>query len=488
VDGTTGDKPDNGLSPVSSTGAQEYPNYSQATKKEEVAPQKSSAEPLCDSAIAHTGFVPGRSQPIQITSYPDPKSGQLVYHVAGTLRPGGKQQHTNYRSSEDALAKQKEWEEIRIRGLAATRPKLTALTYDDLKEAEAALALAKSTGMTLLDAVRLAAEIGPTKAKEAAKALQLAEGEPFSLPDAVKFAISQRFQTTNLVEITLEEALCKYQAMKEDHLSASHFERSGQRARSFAKFIGKKSVREITAADARAWVEATAKPDGVLHSKGTWNKCVTDISTVFRYFEKQKWCTSNPFADIERFSRKSMGAKERGRLEPPECAALMAYVEEHHPKWCCYFTLALLLGIRPDLRNGEIRELARCIERDGATPYYSNGQIHLSAEITKECVPREVKVSPNAAAWLKKYPLSAKNVCPGDYNDDDFRAIRKKFAIPHDGLRHTAISAFMSSGNSYDLAADQFGNSEQIIRTHYLKRMSKEDADAFFQIMPSGPR
>jgi hypothetical protein len=95
--------------------------------------------------------------------------------------------------------------------------------------------------------------------------------------------------------------------------------------------------------------------------------------------------------------------------------------------------------------------------------------------------------------WVKpfvllKYPITAVSVCPGDYKDDDFRDIRKKFAIPHDGLRHTAISAFMSSGNSYDLAADQFGNSEGIIKAHYLKRMSKEDADAFFQIMPSARR
>ncbi len=164
----------------------------------------------------------------------------------------------------------------------------------------------------------------------------------------------------------------------------------------------------------------------------------------------------------------------------------MAFLEENHPKWCCYFVLTLLLGLRPDMRTGEIRKLADCIRRDGVAPYYSNGTLHLSAEITKEREPREVEVSANAAAWLEKYPLTPENVCPGDYKDEDLRSIRKKFRIPHDGLRHTAISAFMAMpGNSYAEAADQFGNSEPIIKKHYLRRMSGEEGQRFRGIMPT---
>ena len=85
-------------------------------------------------------------------------------------------------------------------------------------------------------------------------------------------------------------------------------------------------------------------------------------------------------------------------------------LRHHHPKWCCYFALTLFLGVRPDVQTGEIHELARCIKRDGAGPYYSNGVLHLSAEITKEGMAREVSVPTNAAAWFERYPLTPKNV------------------------------------------------------------------------------
>ena len=46
----------------------------------------------------------------------------------------------------------------------------------------------------------------------------------------------------------------------------------------------------------------------------------------------------------------------------------------------------------------------------------------------------------------------------------------------------------MAAGNSYDLAADQHGNSEKIIRGHYLNRMTKEESDRFYAIRPKKAR
>ncbi len=342
----------------------------------------------------------------------------------------------------------------------------------------------KSVGGSLLDVVKVAAELGADNLKEARKALQLADGEPFSLSDAVKHAITQKLQTKGRKEILFADALDQYLRLKKDHISSSHCERIRQRAKSFARFIGDRHVHDIREQDARAWVESRTIKGGELTSKSTWNKLVTDLSTMFVYFLNENWCTTNPFGGIKRFAQKSIGAKQRLRLEVPVCAELMAHVEAHHPKWCTYFVLTLFLGLRPDMRTGEIHELARCIKRDGLGPYYSTGFLHLSAEITKEGMPREVAVPANVAAWFERYPLTPENICPGDYKDEDLVSIRRKFQIPHDGLRHTAISAFMANGSSYDIAADQFGNSEPIIRRHYLRRMENTDALRFFSIMP----
>ncbi len=424
-----------------------------------------------------------RSSPAAIKSVQN-RSGSWSYRVTVTI--AGRQRKKVFQSEEEALELQETWENERVHGAAAARPKMTSLEKAQLKDAEAAALVLKPTGFSLLEAAQYVAGLDRLRLQDAQKALRLVEGEPFSITDAVKFAMAHNLQTTDFSNTVYSEGLKAYLEDRKNHISKAHYQRASQRGRSFGEFIGPMVIRDIPGTTkALEWVKSRAMPDGILTSKATWNKLVTDLATIFGFFVKKKWCSTNPFSDISRYSKKSIGSRQRLRLEVGDCAALLAFLEEKHPKWCCYFVLTLLLGVRPDMRTGEIRKLADCIARDGVAPYYSNGSIHLSAEITKEQEPREVKVPANVAAWLEKYPLTPENICPGDYKDDDLRAIRKLFRIPHDGLRHTAISAFMAMpGNSYDKAADQFGNSEPIIKKHYLRRMSPEEGQQFHAIMP----
>jgi hypothetical protein len=61
---------------------------------------------------------------------------------------------------------------------------------------------------------------------------------------------------------------------------------------------------------------------------------------------------------------------------------------------------------------------------------------------------------------------------------------RKQFDLSHDILRHTFISMFVGKYRSMGEAALQAGNSESIIRKHYLDLKSTAEAEAFFSIMP----
>jgi hypothetical protein len=61
---------------------------------------------------------------------------------------------------------------------------------------------------------------------------------------------------------------------------------------------------------------------------------------------------------------------------------------------------------------------------------------------------------------------------------------KKQFNLTHDVLRHTYISMFVGKFRSIGEAAIQAGNSESIIRRHYLDLKSKEEAEAFFGIQP----
>jgi hypothetical protein len=64
------------------------------------------------------------------------------------------------------------------------------------------------------------------------------------------------------------------------------------------------------------------------------------------------------------------------------------------------------------------------------------------------------------------YPPTPEALNPGNFAE--YQKIREKFAIPYDGLRHTAISAFVSKSGQIGLAAQEFGNSETAIRRRYL--------------------
>jgi hypothetical protein len=57
-----------------------------------------------------------------------------------------------------------------------------------------------------------------------------------------------------------------------------------------------------------------------------------------------------------------------------------------------------------------------------------------------------------------------------------------------DIMRHTAISHYFRKTGSYGHTAEQFGNSEAIIKKHYQSRVSSEDTGRFYALRPSGKK
>ena len=53
-----------------------------------------------------------------------------------------------------------------------------------------------------------------------------------------------------------------------------------------------------------------------------------------------------------------------------------------------------------------------------------------------------------------------------------------------DVLRHTAISYYFRATGSYGRTAEQFGNSESIIKKHYQSRVSSKDTKRFYALRP----
>jgi hypothetical protein len=97
---------------------------------------------------------------------------------------------------------------------------------------------------------------------------------------------------------------------------------------------------------------------------------------------------------------------------------------------------------------------------------------------------RNVTIAPNLAAWLTAYPLAKFPIIPANLQHQRAR-IAEKFGLSHDIMRHTFISMHVAKYRSMGEAALQAGNSESIIRKHYLDLKTPAEAEQFFGILPT---
>lgn len=146
-------------------------------------------------------------------------------------------------------------------------------------------------------------------------------------------------------------------------------------------------------------------------------------------------------------------------------------------RWVPYFALCLFAGIRPGVPDGEITKL------NADAVKLSEKEIYISAEVSKTREPRNIVIQPNLAAWLRAYPLSEFPIVVGNFKKRR-QKFKDRFNLSHDVLRHTFISMFVGKFRSIGEAAIQAGNSESVIRRHYLDLKSKDEGTRFFGILP----
>lgn len=136
-------------------------------------------------------------------------------------------------------------------------------------------------------------------------------------------------------------------------------------------------------------------------------------------------------------------------------------------------------AIRPDWKDGEIKKLRPQDIR------FDTDVILIEPGVSKVNEKRTIKMQPNLRLWLEKYPISDYPIIPRRMRDM-WVDVRKEKTLPHDVMRHTFISMTVGAFRSVGDAALQAGNSEAVIRKHYLDLKSVEEADEFWGIVPEG--
>jgi integrase len=121
-------------------------------------------------------------------------------------------------------------------------------------------------------------------------------------------------------------------------------------------------------------------------------------------------------------------------------------------------------------------------------------EIRLEGIQTKTGRARVISISATLLAWLKAY--KDKPIFPAGWRIKfDAVKLAAGFGTPTetqpdlkpwvpDIMRHTAASHYFRNCGSYGQTAEQFGNSEQIIKAHYQGRVSTADTKIFYSIKP----
>jgi integrase len=210
----------------------------------------------------------------------------------------------------------------------------------------------------------------------------------------------------------------------------------------------------------------------------TYNNRRGVVSTFLKFAFQQDWIAVNPIEKVA-YHRIAHRRGSAPTLSAKQAREIMTYGENYRGGALVpFFALCLFAGIRPCVRTGEILKLRPEHVR------LDTGVIHIEPEVSKVRMKRNVTIQPNLATWLQAYPLDRFPIVIPALQKHRAR-VAKQFGLSHDVMRHTFISFFIAKFRSMGEAALQAGNSESIIRRHYLDLKCAAEAEEFFNILPN---
>jgi integrase len=369
------------------------------------------------------------------------RNGAISWRVAGWL--DGVRIRKNFKSREEAAAEKAALELKALQANGNVRSSLTFLTEEQLREAEAAFNRLKDRPHQLSYYLDYALVNDREPASQQSLAVAVADYEARKTREQAQAIISGPQLTT----------IKRHLAVLQTYFPGA-------------------TVAELTAAKLTIYCQ-----HGNAGLK-TYNNRRGVLSTFFKFAFQKDWIAANPIEKVP-YHRIAHRRGSANTFTAKQAADLMAYVETYHGgKLVPFFALCLFAGIRPCLRTGEILKLQPAQIR------LDTGVIHIEPEVSKVKMKRSITLQPNLAAWLRVYPLEQFPIIIPNLQKRRAK-IAKIFGLSHDIMRHTFISMFVAKYRSMGEAALQAGNSETIIRRHYLDLKTTAEAEAFFSILPS---
>jgi integrase len=408
-------------------------------------------------------------EPFRIIEYVNPRTDTTSWRVTGFTRDRTRirENFAEQKKAEDRkLELTTEW----LAGHTRTDLHATSLSPADLRIAEAAIARIASIE-DLLPAVEHWLKHGKAAAVNETVRLDEAFGE---------------------FKVWLDGADCELRKLSKANLR--------RRVNVFVNSVPNHFISDITPDVIKAYLSARQISP---KSKDNDRRA---LSSFFAWCIEEKWTAINPCRKEGRRSR----AVGNGSTTPPlltvdECSKLLRAAEQQEDgRLVPNVAISLFAGLRP----WEARRLT------WENVNLRDEEIRLDGSQTKDGRPRVIKICPTLRAWLKKHKekpffpsnwrrdfdvLKAAAGYGGRYWKTEAKTEKgKKRATqrekpetkpwPVDVLRHTAISHYFRKTGSYGKTAEQFGNSEAIIKRHYQGAVNSKETKAFYRLLPKKGR
>ncbi len=303
-----------------------------------------------------------------------------------------------------------------------------------------------------------------------------------SLPLAVEWFLANYRPPS--VECSLTDAVAAFQLAKTGEVSAPVLSDYRKLLTALTTMFPGRAVHTLTTEHLEAFL-ATRGP-----AKKTWNNGRTYLHAFFEFCrdDRRRWVLVNPAKALKQHTiprgipHIETAAKLREMFAFLETYAGPARAKNKPGYLVPYFALATFAGIRPSVRDGELFKIHNLADRSRIIDL-GLGVIRITPEIAKTDDLRQITIQPNLAAWLTRYPLDKYPLMVANMGDH-VGLVRKRFGLGDDVLRHTFVSAHVARFKSVGATALEAGNSERIIRKHYLNMMLPAEADEFWAIVP----
>jgi len=309
-------------------------------------------------------------------------------------------------------------------------------------------------------------------------------GSTYTLSDAVDFFLSNHRAPD--FTIYLSEAVLGYLEGREmDGLRDRTLNQSKSVLGQFTTYLDDCHVHKVTPQKIEQFLRSLRAKDGVSTAKRkTWNNCRNELHHFFVWAGDEDratdrpWIFNNPASKVRIYSAKQV-AEQRDDIatsNPLEVQQMLsALMRWRGGALVKCFALSYFAGIRPD---GEMKRFAA---RSRELINLKTNTIRIPANVSKTKEARQVKILPNLKRWLIAY--DAAPVIPKNF-DRLMKQARAHFELKHDETRHSFISYHVGLNRSVGDVALQAGNSESIVKKHYLNLHPREEAEHFFSLVP----